>query len=256
MKRSVRLLLINPNTSAHITALLVREGEPLLAPDVELTAVTVSQGVPYIATREDLAIAGVAALAAHRQASAAQAFDVVLLGCFGDPGLSAIRRAAACPVVTLAEGACALAAALARRFSVVTAGAGWTPILHELFEALGYGMRIASIRALPMEGADVAAAPDAALAPLAEMVAACVRNDGADAVILGGAGLAGMARRLAVTCPVPLIDSVAAGLCYAQALARMNLRWDRKAAADCSGRLVGEAVEPPQHLDPSPKTRR
>lgn len=223
----MRILLINPNTSTEITALLVREGEALLAPGAELAAVTAPYGVPYIATREHLALAGVAALAAYHKALAAQDYDVVLLGCFGDPGLAAIRNAATCPVVTLADAACGVAAAIAKRFSVVTAGSNWLPILKELFESLGYGMRIASIHALPVGGDDVAAAPDAALEPLAERVAACVREDGADAVILGGAGLAGIARRLAPGCPVPLIDSVAAGVCYAQALARMQLRWQR-----------------------------
>jgi len=228
------LLLINPNTSTDITALLVREGAPLLAPDIELIAVTAPHGVPYIATREDLAVAGVAALAAYRKACATQAFDVVLLGCFGEPGLAAIRNAATYPVVTLADAACAVAATIAKRFSVVTAGPGWIPILEELFGSLGYGMRIASIRALPMGGGDVAAAPDAVLEPLADLIAACVRKDGAEAVILGGAGLAGVARRLAMDCPVPLIDSVAAGVCYAQAFVRLNLRWRQHMATDCN----------------------
>ncbi|HXF53480.1 MAG TPA: aspartate/glutamate racemase family protein [Hyphomicrobiaceae bacterium] len=223
----MRLLLINPNTSTDITALLVREGETLLGPGAELSAVTAPYGVPYIARREDLAVAGVAALAAYREALAMQDYDVVLLGCFGDPGLAAIRNAATCPVVTLADAACAAAAAVAQRFSVVTAGTDWLPILKELFDSWGYGMRVASIHALPMGGDDVAAAPEAALEPLAELVAGAVRDDGAEAVIIGGAGLAGMARRLATGCPVPLIDSVAAGVCCAQALARMHLRWRR-----------------------------
>lgn len=229
----MRLLLINPNTSTDITALLVREGETMLAPGAQLTAVTAPFGVPYIATREDLAVAGVAALAAYREALLRQDYDVVLLGCFGDPGLAAIRNAATCPVVTLADAACAVAAAVTNRFSVVTAGSDWLPILKELFDSLGYGMRVASIHALPMGGDEVAAAPDTVLRELAELITACVRENGADAVIVGGAGLAGIARRLAPGCPVPLIDSVAAGVCYAQALARMRLRWHRNAAMNC-----------------------
>jgi allantoin racemase len=231
----VQLLLVNPNTSAEITALLVRESKPLLSPGVRLNAVTAFYGARYIATREDLAVAGLAALAAYQKASMAQDYDAVLLGCFGDPGLAAIRNVATCPVATLAEAACVVAAAVAKRFSVVTAGPGWLPILKELFDSLGYGMRIASIHALSMEGNDVAAAPDAALASLADLVAASVREDGADAVIIGGAGLAGMARRLAIDSRVPLIDSVAAGVLYVQMLAGMGLR--RNLAGSGSPRL-------------------
>jgi allantoin racemase len=224
-----RLLLINPNTSANITALLMQEGEALLAPDTEITAVTAAEGVPYIASREDLARAGPAALAAFRDASACQDFDAVLLGCFGDPGLIAIRQAASCPVVTLVEASCTMAATLGGRFSVVTGGTAWIAILRELVDSLGYGPRVASIRAISTTGYDIAAVPEAALGSLADEIAASVA-EGAEAVVIGGAGLAGLARRLASRSPVPLIDSVAAGVCQAQALARMRLRQQRHAA--------------------------
>jgi Asp/Glu/hydantoin racemase len=219
-----QLLLLNPNTSANITARLVQEGEIFLASDVGLTAVTAREGTPYIATRADLALAGSAALAAYREVAVAQEFDAVLLGCFGDPGLTMLREEASCPVVSLADAACAMAAAFAKRFSVLTGGTAWISILQELFSSSEYASRITSIRAIGMTGDEIVVSSAPALALLHGEIEACVREDGADAIIIGGAGLAGLARRLAPRSPVPLIDSVAAGICYAQALARMRLR--------------------------------
>lgn len=222
---TLRLLLLNPNTSREITDLVLSAAEKIVAPGTELVAVTASYGVPFIGGRETIAIAATAALDAFKQAEVASGrrFDAVLLACFGDPGLAAIRQAAGCPVVSFADSSCVAAAAVAEKFSVITGGSVWVPILQEFFEALGYRSRIASIRAVAATGAEIAANPDAALAGLAGEVNACIQ-DGAQAVILGGAGLAGVAARLAARTRVPLIDSVAAGVIQAEALARLRIR--------------------------------
>lgn len=106
---------------------------------------------------------------------------------------------------------------VAEKFSVVTGGAAWVPILEEFFETLGYRARIASIRPVAATGAEIATNPEVALAGLAAEVNACI-HDGAQAVIIGGAWLAGVAARIATRVRVPLIDSVAAGVTQAEAL--------------------------------------
>ena len=58
------------------------------------------------------------------------------------------------------------------------------------------------------------------MALLARSCAACAVEDGADAVILGGAGLAGLAAKLAPKVEVPLLDGVACAVSTAEALAR------------------------------------
>jgi Asp/Glu/hydantoin racemase len=221
---TIRLLLINPNTSAAMTALIEAETRRALSPDSTLVAVTAAFGVPYIDSRASMAIAGHAALDAFLRASAEmrQEFNAVILGCFGDPGLRALRETATCPVVCLADAACMAAAATARRFSIVTGGRSWIPILNDYVADLGLGSQLASIRAVEQTGASIAAEPHAGLAELESEVAACVSEDGAESVIIGGAGLAGVARRLAPRIDAPLIDSVMAGAIQAEAFARMK----------------------------------
>jgi Asp/Glu/hydantoin racemase len=136
----------------------------------------------------------------------------VLLGCFGDPGLDALRELAPVPVLGLADASAQAALALGRRFGVVTGGAAWKPMLEEFFFARGYGASLAGVRTVAPSGGEIARDPEGALALLAEACRASVGEDGADVVILGGAGLAGLAGKLAGRVEVPVICSVEAGV--------------------------------------------
>jgi len=90
------------------------------------------------------------------------------------------------PVVGMAEASCRLACARGDRFAIVTGGAAWEPMLREFVIGLGLADRLAAIRAIVPTGGEIAAAPAAALDQLAGACRACVIEDGADAVILGG----------------------------------------------------------------------
>jgi allantoin racemase len=126
------------------------------------------------------------------------------------------------PVVGMAEASILQAATLGRRFSIVTGGERWKPMLEEFVAAQGFAARLASVRTVAPTGADIARNPKAALALLAKGCQACAREDGADVVILGGAGLAGLAARLRPAVDVPLLDGVACAISMAEALARQN----------------------------------
>ncbi|MGA2129290.1 MAG: aspartate/glutamate racemase family protein, partial [Xanthobacteraceae bacterium] len=141
--------------------------------------------------------------------------DAVLLSCFGDPGLAALREIAAVPVVGMAEAACR-EAALSGRFAIVTGGAAWRPMLEELVATLGLTDRLAAIRTIAPTGREIAADPAASAGMLAAQCRAAAVEDGADVVILGGAGLIGIAELIATDVPVPLIDGLAAAVAAAR----------------------------------------
>lgn len=203
----MRVLLLNPNASPSITDLVAREAAKLCRPGTELVPVTGRFGGRYIASRATFAVAGHAALDAW--ARNAQGIDGVLLACFGDPGLAALKELSPVPVVGMVEAS--LEAARGRRFAIVTGGAAWEPMLREMVTAAGAGARLAAIRTVAPTGAEIARDPDGAMAILAEACRACAR-DGAEVVILGGAGLAGLAPRLRPALDVDLIDGLEAGM--------------------------------------------
>jgi len=206
----MRLLLINPNTSPEMTGLVADVARACLPAGVDLLAVTGRFGARYIAGRAAAAIAAHAALDALAEHH--EACDGVLLACFGDPGLLALKEVSPVPVVGLAEASCLLACTLGRRFSIVTGGERWGPMLEEFVTGQGLGSRLASVRALAPTGGDIAQDPEGALAGLTAACTACVREDGAEAVVLGGAGLAGLSARIAPSVPVPVLCSVEAGV--------------------------------------------
>lgn len=208
------LLLINPNTTAAVTTLLLQAGARHTPPGAQLLGCTAPFGEPYISDEAGLAIAGHAVLAAYdAQISAGMHPNGVLLGCFGDPGLLALRERAGVPVTGLAEAAMRAAAARGR-YAIVTGGAAWAPMLRRLAFSLDLLAPLAGIVTVAPTGAQLLADPQAAGALLRQ---ACEEAAalGADSVIVGGAALAGWAERLQPALAVPLIDSVQAGFAHA-----------------------------------------
>lgn len=217
----MRLLLINPNTSAGITDLVVDAARRDASPGVEITGVTAAFGARYIGSRSAAAIAGHAALDAYATATASgPAYDGVMLACFGDPGLSALRECADLPVAGMAEASCLLACTLGRRFSIITGGDRWGPMLEECVASIGLAARLASVRTVAPTGAEIANNPEAAHALLADACNAALRDDNADIVILGGAGLLGIADQIASRVPAPLIDCMRATVGSLEAMVR------------------------------------
>ena len=209
------LLVINPNTSASVSELLQTHVQAAAGSHVQVRTVTARFGAPYISDEASYAVAGHATLDTWAAALAdGPAPDTVLIGCFGDPGLLALRESSPAPVTGLAEAAF-IEAARHGRFAIVTGGERWGPMLQRLAHALGHGAALAGIHTVAPTGAQLAADPAGARALLEQACRDAVRQLGAQAVIVGGAGLAGMAAAIQPVLNVPLIDSVLAGARWA-----------------------------------------
>ena len=215
-----KLLVINPNTSASVSALLQTHVQAAAGLHVRVRTVTARFGAPYISDEASYAVAAHATLDAWAAALAGSTDahdgppDAVLIGCFGDPGLLALRESSPVPVTGLAEAAF-IEAARHGRFAIVTGGERWGPMLQRLAQALGHAPQLAGIHTVAPTGAQLAANPAAAQTLLSQACRDAVRQLGAQAVILGGAGLAGMAAAIQPGLNVPIIDSVLAGAHWA-----------------------------------------
>jgi Asp/Glu/hydantoin racemase len=222
----MRLLLLNGNTDPAITALLAARAAEALPrlrlPPAEIVPATAPFGARYIATRAAVAIAGhavLAGLAEHVGPDNAGGFDAALIACFGEPGLEAAREILPVPVHGLAEASLTAALAIAPRIALLTGGAAWVPMLQEFCLVRGHGPDRVLVRGVAPTGDMIARDPDGALSLLAEAACAAA-SAGAGVVVLGGAGLAGLAGRLASRVPVPVLDSLDCGLAAALGGAR------------------------------------
>ncbi len=213
-----RLLVLNPNTTSSITELALRYVRAALGDGIELVGATGKFGCAYISSEACYAVAAHAALDLY--AEHGEGCDAVLLACFGDPGLFALREVSKAPVTGLAEASMLAATERGGRFSIVTGGERWKPMLERFAAGLGCADRLASVRTVALTGGQIAADRDGAIEMLAKACAAAVDEDGADQVILGGAGLAGLAERIQPRVWAPVLDSTLVGAQRAAALAR------------------------------------
>ncbi len=216
-----RLLIINPNTTDGVSLTLEAHAKVVAGAGVEVRVLTARFGAAYISCETSYAVAAHAALDAWAYALAHEpTFDAVLLGCFGDPGLFALREQAHVPVTGLAEASFLEAQALGD-FAVVTGGARWKPMLERLAYSLGLGGKLAGLHTVDASGAELASDPAMARTLLIQACReAAQKFPTAKALILGGAALAGVAATLQAEVPLPVVDSVAAGVRHALALAR------------------------------------
>jgi len=202
----MKLLLLNGNTDAGITERLCLAARGMCGH--QIIPATARFGARYIATRAASAIAAHAVLdllAERVGRDNPEGFDAVIIACFGDPGLDAAREMLPIPVLGLADASIAAATAMAPVVSLLTGGTAWVPMLEEFALLRGHGRGSVRVAAVTPTGDMIARDPDRALALLAEAAEAEVAA-GAGVVVLGGAGLVGLAERLQPRIRVPVLD--------------------------------------------------
>lgn len=212
------IILLNANTTEAITRKLVDAASGMHGAEWTFRGITAPFGAAYISTPEAAAVAADAVAVVAEQVAKGDALPAALvIACFGDPGLWAMREKLPIPVIGMAEASCHVACQMGRKFSIVVGGRAWGPMLEDFVSMIGLSERLASVRTVELTGDRIAADPDGAAGLiLAELNAA--RDDGADTVILGGAGLVGMAARLQRLAEVPVLDSLACALAQATVL--------------------------------------
>ena len=218
MPATHHVLIINPNTSRSVTERLLSQLSPGL-PEVQLHGATALFGAAYIADEYSYCVAGHAVLDAweHAQPLAPPGgYHAVLVGCFGDPGLPALDEVAGIPVLGLAQAAVqALARQGWQRVAVVTGGEKWQPMLERWSRAAGHdgpgaALQIVQVRTLAATGLQMMQSPDRTAQALAQASAESLQGTDAQAVLLGGAGLAGMGERVRAITGLPVWDCVEA----------------------------------------------
>jgi allantoin racemase len=207
MRKPLRLLIVNPNTSARVTRWLAEEAKRVAGGRAEIAAVNAPSGLAAIQTPEELRQAAQVVVGTIEADAAA---DVAIIGAFGDPGLTEARARLSIPVVGLGEAGLR-AAATGRRFSVVTLGAAMRAALAERIRSLGLEDRLAEIRILPIPIPDMIADREAHLGALADAIRACA----SDAILLGGAPLAGLGAKMTKETGVTVLDGVEASIAAA-----------------------------------------
>ena len=226
----MRLLVVNPNTSAEMTAAIHRAAEAVAGPDVAVETVHATAGPRSIEGAFDEAVGLLGTLDwVLRRADEVDAF---VFACFSAHlAIDATRELSRKPAIGIAEAAMALASLLGHRFSIVTTSPRWKPLLEDAVRKYGYETRCASVRSSGLAVLDLEALPrEQVIETLVAEARRAVHGDGAEAIVLGCAGMADLETRLRDTLDVPIVESVAAGVSLACTLTRLGLTTSKTGA--------------------------
>jgi len=217
--------VINPNTSRAMTDGIARTAREVAAPGSTVLAVTSPMGPASIESHYDEALAVPGVLAAVRDGERSGAAGHVI-ACFGDPGLAAAREIAACPVVGIAEAAAHVATFLGRSFSVVTTLSRTAGHIGDLMRRYGFAAACAGVHACDIPVLDLDS--PSAWAAVAKACAAARDADDCDVIVLGCAGMTGLAAALTEELALPVVDGVAAAVKMVESLAALGLRTSKR----------------------------
>lgn len=218
----MRIMIINPNTSTEVTDLICDQARKSASPGTELKFETATRGVPYIATRAEAIIGGHVTLEVLAQHT--NEFDAAIIAAFGDPGLGAARELFDQPIVGLAEAGMLTACMLGRRFAIVSFSATLEPWYQECVEWHGLTDRLAGILTLDQRFQSIGTVHQEMAIQLIDLCKTAINDYRADAIVIAGAPLSGLAHRIKDEIPVPLIDCVSAAVFQAETLVRMGCR--------------------------------
>lgn len=210
----MRILIINPNTSAHMTEAIAGAARERAHEPDGIRAVNPQEGPAAIQGAEDgqRALPGLLRLF-EKEVLEEAGCDAVIIACFDDTGLWRLREMSSVPVIGIGEAGYHVAMLLGERFSVVTTLQVSVPVLEDNLRLYGFAARCSRVRAsgVPVLEADGAQS----FQRIDDEVGRAFEEDDIHSVVLGCAGMARLADRLTAKYGKPVIDGVAAavGLC-------------------------------------------
>ncbi|MBX9458713.1 MAG: aspartate/glutamate racemase family protein [Rhizobium sp.] len=234
-----RILVVNPNTTASMTATIADAANRVKNAGTEITAVTSSMGPVSIEGYYDevFAVPGLLVELARGEQDGAQA---AIIACFDDTGLDAARALAGIPVIGICEAALSAAAFIAQRFTIVTTMERSRQPVEHLVHRYGMASRC-NVRAADIPVLSLEDPASNAKTRLRDEIEKALGEDRAEAIVLGCAGMADLVDDLRAEFGVPVIDGVAAAVKQAEMLVALRLTTAKRGAyaKPVSKRYVG-----------------
>jgi allantoin racemase len=222
----MKLLLINPNTSTTMTEGMADAARGVAAPGTVVVARQPSFGPASIEGFYD-DVFGAAGVAEQVKLADGEAFDAVVIACFGDPGLDAARELTSAPVLGIAEAAFHAASFAATGFSVVTTMTRTCVIAERLVLRYGFERTCRGIHGTDIPVLELEHCGAEAIGRIEAAARQALASDRSGAIVLGCGGMAALCRTLQERLGVPVIDGVSAAVKLAEALVGLGLRTEK-----------------------------
>lgn len=154
-----------------------------------------------------------------------EGYDAIVIYCFSDVGLDAVRENVRIPVIGPGETSLLAAGLLCNRFVVITTESANIPRTYRrLMRSSIAREKLTSVQALDVPIGELRVNPEATGAYLKAVCKRAAAEEQADGVILGCLGMASYSGPLRQELPIKVFDPAFIALAYAEMCVRLGLR--------------------------------
>lgn len=236
-----KLLVLNPNTTAAMTRSIAIAAGAVAERGTTIVARNPEAGPASIEGPYDQALCTPHVLVEVARGER-EGCDATVIACFDDPAVDAARCLVKGPVIGIAEAAIRSAAIIASRFAVVTTVAPAVPGIEELVVRYGATRQCVAVRAADVPVLALERPTAATYRRIRDCAAAALREERADAIILGCSGMAALGSRLERELGVPVVEGVGAAVKVVEGLVALGLATSKRGSyANPAGKNAHEA---------------
>ncbi len=195
-----------------------------LSPDVEISVDCIKKGPDELDCNTDEAFAA-AELVKECIKAEKDGFDAIVVYCFSDVGIDAIRENVKIPVIGPGETTLSVANMLCNRFTVITTESINIPRTYRRLMRNGIAReKMTSVRALDIPIAELRVNPEATGKYMKNLCEKAVKEDRVDGIILGCLGMASYGDMIEKELPVKVFDPAFIAIAYAEMCVRVGIR--------------------------------
>ncbi len=194
------------------------------SPTTTVKVLSLDKGPPSVETIRDYEI--VKPLVIDLALKSHIKYDGLIVNCFLDPGVDELKKLIDKPVVGPGEASLAFGSIIRGRLGIVSIESEALRLIEERCNMLGYGGVVTSIRGIKTHVVDLAKDWEKVKMELIVESRKAI-EDGAEVIILGCTGLAGLGRIVSETINKPVVDPAAAALKMVESLVSLGLRRGR-----------------------------
>ena len=212
----MKLLIINPNSDSGMTKAIQNTASNFAEGAYEVVCRSTPGAPKFIETFEDQinAAPGMVQLIRNNE----ELFDAFIVACHCDPNLDVLKEITGKPVVGIGEASMKIASMLGHSFSVISTTKHSIPDKKALIRKYHLQDVLASVRAPPDEMSD--SSDEEKYTQAAQLA---IKEDEAEVIVLGCAGMTGLDKLLEKKLGVPVLDGVICALIIATGFVKYGI---------------------------------
>lgn len=217
----MKILVVNPNTTESMTAKIGKVAQSVARSDTEIIASNSSDGPTSIQGYLDVATCVPGLLAEIKRHPDV---DAIVIACFDDTGIDAVRCMVDVPVIGTGEAAYHTASMIGTRFTVITTLSRSVPGLEDNLRRYGLSARCVKVRATDIPVLKLEDQDPETLDKLRAAIQTAINEDLCDTIVLGCAGMADLMQQLSSEFGLPIIDGITCAVVFAESLASIGIK--------------------------------